>query len=138
MRQQFQESSKGVAIRRPAGWRLKAIWLGVAALVLQTLIPFAQGLPVSGDASFEQSLLFHCKLMRAGTDPAAPLPASGQDEGCVVCIAAAIGHCLIAPLIVSGLFPDTPATIILQGQGTDSAAGRSPVPMVARSPPTAA
>jgi len=137
MRQQ-QESSGSVSVQRLGGWHAKAAWLGVTALILQALIPFAQGILVPGDESIEQALLFQCKALTAAMDPAEPQPASGQRQDCVVCIAGAIGHCLIAPSIFASVSPDIMVATIAQYSLTDMADKRAPTQTTARSPPISA
>jgi len=138
MRQRKPQSATRVTVLRLIGWRFAGVFLGITALALQTLIPLAQAIPVSGNAPLEQSLLFHCKLMKAGTAPATPQPTSGQDEDCLVCIAGAIGHCLIAPVAIATVFLKAPTTIISHIPEADRAAGRTPTRTVARSPPPTA
>jgi len=138
MRQQQQKSSDSISARRRGGWRTKAAWFGVMALILQALIPFAQAIPVSSDESIEQALLFQCKALTAATDPAVPLPASGQRQDCVICIAGAIGHCLIAPPVFAAASPDIMVATIAQYSLADMADRRAPAQTTARSPPIAA
>lgn len=113
-------------------------WLGVIALVVQTLIPFGQGIPVSSGNSLEQALLFHCEVMKAGTTPATPLPASDQRSNCVVCVACAIGSSLITASAVATLSPKTLYRELVSLSAVDIATGQSPSQTTARSPPVIA
>ena len=68
--------SRTAAKSRPARPGCSGLWLGLAALLLQTLIPFSQAVPVPWRAGADRHLL-HCLVAhdrRDGREPAVPAP----------------------------------------------------------------
>ena len=122
----------------PHRWRGIGAWLGILALAMQTVIPLGQGISVADASSLEQALLFHCKVMKAGTSPSEPQAPSGQGEECPVCIAGAIASNLITPTTVAVPFFRSTSTVLLPYRTTNTVKDYQLFQTTARAPPVSA
>jgi len=116
-------------------WRRPAqVWLAVAALLLQTLVPLGQGIAVPVGAGAERTLVV-CSAYGTKRIPNPNQPKPADRSACPICQVYAFGKTatptstLAVPVPVAAVFAAYPSLPVSRW------VGRTPRPGSARSPP---
>jgi len=118
--------------------RKVAAWLGILALTLPILVPFAQGISLPGalDNAQRPSYLIICKTMQQGSSPTQDQAPKGTK--CPICLGLALGKSvLLTPQLEAPACEIYPLAFIFN-TNNEKGNGRLPSRARARAPPISA